>query len=402
MKYLILILTVLTLAACGFESVPTVAVVGGATVTPTPVPLAESIEAISHDNINRIEPLGQLVGVDTPTTVFAYDISIDGARLAGLNNTQLLSWDLVTGALVFTTDRLEATRVFYSPDKTEIYTITETGLVNVTNDRGVFQTSFQGHNLFNASVLAYYRDDGWLALGGTDGTVKVWDTAERTSLATIEAHPFHVNTLAFSNDGTLLATGGDEGVVKIWDWETRTQVTEFSINTVPLRLMFSPDDTQLAISTLDNILLYSVADATQSITLATGERGSGEVMLYSPDGRFLVNGGGIPNMQVWDPHSGTMVALIPGFGNQRLSADFSPDSTMLLTSMYNGGVALWDMTQITGETINRAELPLGVNTILNLAWTDDSRLMLFLDALGTIYVWGISPQNASPTETPAQ
>jgi WD40 repeat protein len=135
--------------------------------------------------------------------------------------------------------------------------------------------------------------------------------------------------------------------------------------------------------------------------LFTGERGSSEVMMYAPNGDFLVNGGGIPNMQVWNPRTGELVALIPDFGNSRLSVDFSPDSTMLLTSMNNGETALWDMTQITDETINRGTLSVGVTTILFAEWTDDSRLMVFVDALGPIYVWGISPRGATPTQTPA-
>jgi WD40 repeat protein len=402
-KILFLLILVFTATACGpFQ--PTPVLVNGATITPTPIPLSQSVEPITHDNVNRIEALGQLASVDPISTVFAYDLSPDGTRLAGLNNNLLVSWDLVSGTLVFSTARQNATRVYYSPDKTEIYTVDETGIVNVINDRGIFQTQFQGHPLYNTPVLTFYRDDGWLALGGTDGTVKVWDTATRTSLATLEGHTARVNAVVFSSDGTLLATGGDEGVIKIWDWETRTIAQEINAGTIPTRLAFSPDATQIAVGTVEDIRLYNVSDGIETAILATGERGSSEVMLYSPNGEFLVNGGGIPDMQVWNPHGGALVALIPGFGNQRLSADFSPDSSMLLTSrtsmMESGETALWDMTQITNETINQATLPLNVTTILSVSWTDDSRLMVFLDAMGPIYVWGISPRSAMPTQTP--
>jgi WD40 repeat protein len=374
--------------------------VGGATITPTPILLSESVEPISRENIARAESLGELVRVDPLTTVFAYDISPDGTRLAGLNNELLLSWDLVNGTLVFSTARLNATRVFYSPDKIEIYTVADDGTVNVTNDRGAFQTSFMGNVAYNFNVLAYYKDDGWLAIGGKDGTVKVWDTAGRVSMATIQAQTLYVNSVAFSPDGTLLATGGDEGTVGIWEWETRTLVHRIDVGTQPTRLAFSPDGTQLAIATLNDIRLHNVGDAAQTAVLFTGERGSSEVMMYAPNSEFLVNGGGIPNMQVWNPRTGELIALIPDFGNSRLSADFSPDSTMLLTSMNNGETALWDMTQITDETINRGTLSVGVTTILFAEWTDDSRLMVFVDALGPIYVWGISPRGATPTQTP--
>jgi WD40 repeat protein len=400
-KLLALILLTIFLAACDPNAQSNAVLVGGATITPTPILLSESVEPITRENIARAESLGELVRVDPLTTVFAYDVSPDGTRLAGLNNELLLSWDLVNGTLVFSTARLNATRVFYSPDKIEIYTVADDGTVNVTNDRGAFQTSFMGNAAYNFNALAYYKDEGWLAVGGRDGTVKVWDTAGRVSMATIQAQTLSVNSVAFSPDGTLLASGGDEGTVGIWEWETRTLVHRIEVGTPPSRLAFSPDGTQLAVATLNDIRLYNVGDAAQTAVLFTGERGSSEVMMYAPNGDFLVNGGGIPNMQVWNPRTGELVALIPDFGNSRLSVDFSPDSTMLLTSMNNGETALWDMTQITDETINRGTLSVGVTTILFAEWTDDSRLMVFVDALGPIYVWGISPRGATPTQTPA-
>ncbi|NWF67611.1 MAG: hypothetical protein HXY40_00855 [Chloroflexi bacterium] len=400
-KLLLTLVCLMGIVSGCLGSAPTPALVGGATVTPTPIPLRESVEPISSANIAHIENLGQLQNPDPITTVFAYALSPDSTRLAGLNNTLLLGWDLVTGQLLYTTDRAGATRVFYSPEKTELYTTDEVALVNVYSENGLFQNSFVGHNAYNPNIVAYQPEDGWLAFGGTDGTVKVWDTAARQSLVTIAAHEFYVNSLAFSPAGTLLASGGDERVVNVWDWQTRTRLLQITLDAIPTRLLFSPDGAQLAVGTQNDIRLYNTADGTLQHTLATGNRGVTEVMLYDPNGRYLVNGGGIANMQIWDPATGMLVGQIPGFGNARLSADFSPDGSTMITSMVGGGVALWDLTQITDETVRRADLPVGVTTTLMVDWTDDGRLMVMLDAVGTISVWGISPRGAVPTETPA-
>ncbi len=61
----------------------------------------------------------------------------------------------------------------------------------------------------------------------------------------------------------------------------------------------------------------------------------------------------------------------------------------MLTTSLNGKVYLWNLLQISAQTINQAALSLGTEQILKVEWTGDSRLILFFDASGPVYVWGI-------------
>ena len=47
------------------------------------------------------------------------------------------------------------------------------------------------------------------------------------------------------------------------------------------------------------------------------------------------------------------------------------------------------IADILGQTINEANLQLGTQQIVDLNWTSDSRLLMFFDASGPIYLWGI-------------
>jgi hypothetical protein len=108
------------------------------------------------DNVENIEYLGRLDATGAPSTVFAYSVSPDSTRLAGLNNEQLLAWDLVSGALMFSTARGDAVQIFYAPDKTEIYTVDTEGMVSVYDaERGIFQNSFSGQTNYNG-VAAFH------------------------------------------------------------------------------------------------------------------------------------------------------------------------------------------------------------------------------------------------------
>ncbi len=384
-----LLICIMFLSACVTQESDT----GPRRNQPTAPPPAwqESVDTISLDNVQTIEYLGRLDTAGTPSTVFAYAFSPDSTRLAGLNNEQLLAWDLVTGSLLFATSRGEAVQLFYSPDKTELYTLDLAGTVSVFDaETGTFQNSFAGQENYNG--IAAFHEDGWLALGSLSGQVKVWDTFERQSLATFRAQELQVTALAFSPDGSQLASGGDDSMVSVWNWRERLSIGAYDNEDVsPRRMMFSPDGTQLAVGTDARIRLWSVADGVLLQTRESGQGGVSEVMMYSPDGEYIVNGGAIPHLTIWDPQTGELITRLPDVGGDRTSASFSPDGTMLVTSVLGGPVTLWDMTQITASSLNRADLDVRSSQILYVHWTADSRLLVIFDALGPIYVWGIGP-----------
>lgn len=393
------ILAVLFLAGCtggsARPSEPT-GIPGPNNVVFTPIPAApawrQPAEVMTRDNVSRIALLGRLDLPGTPSTLFSYALSPDSTRLAALSSENLIAWDLITGQRLYSAGRQGASFVFYSPDKTELYTVDPQGFTMVYDaDRGSKKSDFQGHTDFGGAV-AYYEDAGWLALGGFDGTVKVWDTFERTSLVTFDAHPRDVNMLAFSPDGSLLATASTDGIVKLWNWRERTLRAELDHNrAITRRMAFSPGGERLAVGTDQYISLWSVPDGVFLFSLQSGQGGASDVLLMSPNGSYLVNGGGTPDMNVWDAATGDLIALLPDLGGEPVSADFSPDGTLLLASELDNRVTLWDMTNITDETVVRADLDIGTNRVLYVEWTDDGFLMLFFDAAGPVYVWGIPP-----------
>ena len=60
----------------------------------------------------------------------------------------------------------------------------------------------------SANAVAFSPDNRWLASGGSDDVIKIWDLATGNVLRTLFGHTSHVNALAISPDGTLLASGG--------------------------------------------------------------------------------------------------------------------------------------------------------------------------------------------------
>ena len=93
----------------------------------------------------------------------------------------------------------------------------------------------------------------WLATGGTDGEVRLWDRETRQPRRVLPAGAA-VYDLCFSPDGSLLVLAaanadGDpahEGRVRVWDLKAEKELAPFDGHTNrPARVRFDPTGTRL-------------------------------------------------------------------------------------------------------------------------------------------------------------
>jgi len=61
-----------------------------------------------------------------------------------------------------------------------------------------------------ANAVAFSPDNRWLASGGKDNVIKIWDLANGNVLRTLYGPTSNINALAVSPDGRLLASGSGD------------------------------------------------------------------------------------------------------------------------------------------------------------------------------------------------
>lgn len=99
--------------------------------------------------------------------------------------------------------------------------------------------------------IDFHPDGNRLGTASHDKTVRVWNLAEGTSLATLE-HPTDVWALAFHPGGQRLATADAAGTIRLWDLVNYKMVLELKEHEGGVtRLRFSPDGRQLASASVD-------------------------------------------------------------------------------------------------------------------------------------------------------
>ncbi len=69
----------------------------------------------------------------------------------------------------------------------------------------------------NVLAMAFAPDGKWLATGGYDGSVQLWETATGKVTTTLIGHHQRIGSLAFAPDSHTLASGAADGTVKWWN-----------------------------------------------------------------------------------------------------------------------------------------------------------------------------------------
>ena len=146
-------------------------------------------------------------------------------------------------------------------------------------------------------------------------------------------HLKYVSCSAFSPDGKYIATGGHDNTIKLWNIENGRQIRSFNQHTDKIKTVaFSPDGTKLLSASSDNKAI--VFDVLTANVLAVFVTNKDALMgaYFSPDGSKVITMTNRDQTQIWDIKTASLLGTYKkGFSAKVHSLWFSPDGTKVLS-----------------------------------------------------------------------
>jgi WD40 repeat protein len=236
--------------------------------------------------------------------------------------------------------------------------------------------------------VAVSPDDGRIAWGSDDHTLRVWDT-KGTAVRTMDiGDPRRVVSVAFSPElpdgagGKLIATGSSDGIVQLWDAASGTPKGDpISIDppapgepVVVSSVAFSPDGKAVAAGGSDGFVrLWDTASGKPVIAPRKASDVQGvRSVAFSVNGDRLVSGGDDGTVRLWNPRSGQPIgapAMMPD-ESPVMSVAFSPPESFEATSgdrvavgLFNGRIEVVDGSTLKSVSPGFVAHPDSVNSV---------------------------------------
>jgi WD40 repeat protein/serine/threonine protein kinase len=217
----------------------------------------------------------------------------------------------------------------------------------------------------------------------------------------LRGHNGRVNTLAASADGRWLASGGEDGVIMLWDMTTFIPLAELTTEQMSpvYSLAFAPDGAMLAAGHLDGTIIQwdlhglttGTAGPIPQQTLG-GHQGAVRTLAYSPDGRLLASGGVDKQVMLWDAAAAARLGEpLTGHADFVHTVAFSPDGRLLASGSKDDSILLWDVASLLNSNISQPADPLPLightDWVNSVAFSPNSRLLASAGSDGLILLW---------------
>ena len=241
----------------------------------------------------------------------------------------------------------------------------------ITNSGSRPELVLQTGHTTRINCVVFGPEGKWLASGGADNQIKLWDAASGRELRSLNGHTGWIKSLAVSTDGLWLASGSNDRTIKVWNVASGAEARNFTGHTGPIEsLAFSFDGRWLASGSADgSIKIWDLSTGNQLPTLKS-HVSFVTALAFTQDGRALISGGMEGTVVIWDTTSWNVTRRLEKDLGRITSVAASADSKWIAAGSLDGRVFLWDLASQRQQVVFSRP-----SSVLALAFGSDGTLL---------------------------
>ncbi len=323
--------------------------------------------------------------------------SPNGKALAAAHMRRLALIEPASGAIQFSKTSVSCAAGCWSPDGSQFATLDEEGQLKFWSPASLdVETSLRAQNASLGMGIAWSSDGEWIATGGQNEAVKVWNAKLRrvvrdlgqeqggseqddTTSVAWEPKP------ADAQPPRLLITG--RGMATIWDAVNGKKLVTLPVNAHTVRGSWSPDGRQVAFGAFDRVRIF---DATTG-ALLTESSLEGRPLIQgteahaTPDGKLFRTLYGT-DLLIFNGETGEYVKRVGNLPNMRMTP--SPKDDWLVFSDNTREVVEKQLLLVDTATYEQ-RVPLTGHTgpVTAVSWAPDGSRLATASTDRTVCIW---------------
>eukprot|EP00128_Syssomonas_multiformis_P018394 Colp12_sorted_trinity150504_noHs@2560 len=274
-------------------------------------------------------------------------------------------------------------------------TNSEIGATGGGDDKGyIFKTS-DGSPLFelkghtdSVSAISFNHDGKYLATGGMDGTVLVWEVATGKKVCTLEG-PDEVTWTSWHPRGNVVVAGAQDGSVWMWTVPTGSVMNVFAAHTAPVTAgKFTPDGKSVVTVSEDlSLILWDPKTAAPVMKLDGNQdqRFHQEAILaldVHPDSVLAITGAADNTAKIIHTKTGKVLTSLEAHEDAVETVAFANQLNLAATGGMDGKVCIWDVA--AGRLRSTCTHKDGV---VRVGWQADSPILVSSSVDRTVRIW---------------
>jgi WD40 repeat protein len=222
------------------------------------------------------------------------------------------------------------------------------------------QRTLVGH-VKPVAALAYSRNGQWLASGGYDGTVRIWDSRTGQQLLQVAVYgeepsqyvTGHVAAVVFNPEATQVisataAVRGNRfaGDIHIWDARTGKLIRSWQAHNDAIESVAVSSDGKFLASgggVPSKVKIWNASTGALNQDILAHPGSQVKSVAFSPDGSRVVSCGADQCARLWDAVTGKEIKVLQGHTSFVNAVDFHPDGKQVVTASNDATVRVWDL-----------------------------------------------------------
>src|SRR5216684_1038246 len=244
-------------------------------------------------------------------------------------------------------------------------------------------------------AVAWSPNRRYIASGGHDRVVDVWDATSGAISYIYRGHAAGVTSIAWSPDGRQIASASLDKTIQVWDVASGQKVSSYDgLAGMICALAWSPGGKHIAsCSGTDNTIQVWDARSGESVLTYRDHMYWARAIAWSPDGMLLASGSW-REVQVWNAAKGRKVTSYRGHEGWVRAVAWSPDGKRIASTSEDNTVQVWDAEHASAiastkphAQSNALTFRAHADSVHAVVWLPEGKHIASANGDGSVQVW---------------